>query len=169
MNSLRSGRIMLRRRRDGISGRRGTRCRRGVHRCGVRNVWSCSHGAFRIEQVIVARSESEADQSARIRHFFRLPSVIGLVTAHRLFAFLIPESGRLAVHVMFANQGFLNGLGARGIDLLLAFRVLALRGYRFLRTLLLRNLRGIPSRVCDLRIVGAVSPCVGTGRTMLRR
>lgn len=72
--------------------------------------------------MIVAGTEAKADQGPRVRDFFRLPSVIGLIAAHRVFAGLIPGSRRLTSHIVFADQGFLNGLRSLGINFLLAAR-----------------------------------------------
>jgi len=80
------------------------------------------HRAFRIQQVVVARPQAEADQSPRIRHGFRLPPVVGLVAAHRIFTGLIAGAGRFAGHIMLANQRFLNRLRPLWLDLLLATR-----------------------------------------------
>jgi len=84
--------------------------------------WFRSHRAFRIQQMVVARSQPQADQCARIRHCLRLPAVIGLIAAHGVFAGLVPVSGRFAAQVMLANQRFLNLLHPLGINLLLAPR-----------------------------------------------
>jgi len=81
-----------------------------------------SHRAFRIQQVIMAWPQTQADQCARIGDRLRLPAVIGLIVAHGVFAGLVPGSGRLAAQVMFANQRFLNLLRPLRINLLLAPR-----------------------------------------------
>ena len=81
------------------------------------------HGTFGIQQMIIARTEPEADESARVRNFLRLPSVVGLIAAHGVFAGLVPGSRRVAGHVMFADQRFLNRLRPLRINLLLAPRL----------------------------------------------
>jgi hypothetical protein len=91
-----------------------------------------SHRAFRIQQVVVARAQAQADQRTRIGYRFRLPAVIRLIAAHGVFARLVPGPGRFAAQVMFANQSFLNLLRPLRIDLLLAPRS------RFLLTSLVR-------------------------------
>ena len=73
--------------------------------------------------MIMARSQPETDQSARIRHRLRLPSVIGLIAPHRIFAGLVPGSSRRATQIMFADQSFLNRLCPLGIDFLLPARL----------------------------------------------
>lgn len=70
--------------------------------------------------MIVARTQPEADQSARIGHGFRLPAVIGLVAPHGVFAGLIPIAGCVGAKVVLADQRFLNCLRTLGINLLLA-------------------------------------------------
>jgi len=69
--------------------------------------------------MILAWTQAQADQSARIGNGFALPSVIGLVPAHRVFAGLVPRPGGIAVQIMLADQRFLNRLCACGINLLL--------------------------------------------------
>ena len=81
--------------------------------------------------MIVTWPEAEADQSARIGNGLRLPAVIGLIAAHRVFTRLVPGSRRRSVQIMLANQGQLNFLGAIGINFLLPARTalsLAQRG-----------------------------------------
>ncbi len=69
--------------------------------------------------MILARAQAQANQRARIGNGLALPSVIGLVTPHRFFAGLVPCPGGLAAQIVLPDQGFLNGLRAFGIDLLL--------------------------------------------------
>ena len=80
------------------------------------------HGAFRIQQMVFARAQTQFDQCSRVGDGFALPAVIGLVAAHGFFAGLVPGARGLAGQIMFADQGFLNGLGSLGIDFLLAAR-----------------------------------------------
>ena len=70
--------------------------------------------------MVLARAQTQLDQRARVGHRLTLPAVVGLVTAHGLFAGLVPRSRGFSLQVVFANQRFLNGLGSLGIDLLLA-------------------------------------------------
>jgi hypothetical protein len=69
--------------------------------------------------MILARTQAQADERARIGNGLALPSVIGLVAPHRIFAGLVPGSGGIAAQIMFADQRFLNRLCAYGINLLL--------------------------------------------------
>jgi hypothetical protein len=79
-----------------------------------------SHRALRIQQPVVARPQTQADQSARVRHFLRLPAVIGLITPHGIFAGLVPRARRFAGQIMLAYQRFLNRLRPLRFNLLLA-------------------------------------------------
>jgi hypothetical protein len=72
--------------------------------------------------VIVARTEAEFDQSARVGNFFRLPAVVALISAHGFFAIGVPRSRWLAGQIVFTNQSCLNFLCSPGIDLLLSAR-----------------------------------------------
>jgi hypothetical protein len=65
--------------------------------------WTSGHRAFRIQQMIVAGAEPQADERARIGNFLRLPAMVGLVAPHGVFARLVPDSGRLSAQVMLAN------------------------------------------------------------------
>ena len=80
------------------------------------------HCTFRIQQMIVTRSQAKADERSRIWDRLRLPPMIGLILAHCIFAGLVPGSGGFAAQIMFADQRFLNGLRPLRIDLLLATR-----------------------------------------------
>src|ERR1017187_5354383 len=102
--SLRAGSITLVGTRSG----RGIRCRRRTVRRRRHRLrpWSIRHGGhrtLRIQKMVLAR-----------------PSLVGLVAAHSLFAGLVPCARSFPAEVMFADQGFLNGLGSLGIDFLLA-------------------------------------------------
>jgi hypothetical protein len=46
--------------------------------------------------------------------------MVGLIAPHGIFTALAPGSSRFAGQIMFADQGFLNGLYSIGINLLLA-------------------------------------------------
>src|SRR5690242_5521155 len=70
--------------------------------------------------MLMVWSQSQLDQGARVRNHLALPAVIGLEALHRRLGFGVPNAGGGAIHVMLANQPFLNFTGARGIDLLLA-------------------------------------------------
>jgi hypothetical protein len=72
--------------------------------------------------VILVRPKSEANQGSRIRHGFRLPSMIGLIAPHGVFTGLIPGSRRFAFEIMLADQCLLNRARALRIDLLLTAR-----------------------------------------------
>jgi len=86
------------------------------------------HGAFRIQQMVIAGAEAELDQRPRIGYFLVLPAMVGLVTAHGFFAVLVPRAGGLSAQVVLADQGLLNGLSSLGIDFLLAAHRLLPRG-----------------------------------------
>lgn len=70
--------------------------------------------------MILARAQTQTDQGARIGDRFALPSVIGLITTHCIFAGLVPGSGGLAGQIVLAHQSLLNRQRALGIDLLLS-------------------------------------------------
>ena len=70
--------------------------------------------------MILARPQAQADQSARVRNFYRLPAVVALVSPHSVFAGLIPRAGWFSAQVVLTDERCLNGAGAVGIDLLLA-------------------------------------------------
>ena len=59
--------------------------------------------------MILARPQTEADQSARIRDRLTLPSVIGLELPHGVFAGLVPCPAGLAGQIVFPDQCLLNG------------------------------------------------------------
>ena len=80
--------------------------------------------------MIFARTKTQLDQRARVGHLLALPSVVGLVAAHGVFAGLIPAAGGFSVQVMFADQGLLNGSGSFGIDFLLASRTTCFLAFR---------------------------------------
>lgn len=81
--------------------------------------------------MIMARSQSQADQSSRIGNGLRLPAMVRLIAAHGGFTRFVPGSRRFSAQVMLANQGFLNFLRPLGIDFLLTPRhLLALAGCR---------------------------------------
>lgn len=78
------------------------------------------HGAFGIEQMIIARSQAELDQSARVGNFFRLPTLVILIASHGLFAGLVPFAADRSAEVVLADEGLLNRGRAFRINLLLA-------------------------------------------------
>ncbi len=104
-------------------------------RCCAGSVRRGGHRTFRIQQVIVARSQPEFDQGARVGHGLRLPAVVGLIAAQGILCGLGPFAGSLAAEIVLANQRFLNGLRAIGVDFLLAARrphsLLPSRGWTF--------------------------------------
>ena len=91
---------------------------------GRRSFGNGRHGTFRVQQMIVARPESEFDEGARVGNRFILPAIVALEFSQRVFGGRVPFSGRLAAQVMLLDQRFLDLLGALGINLLLS----ALRG-----------------------------------------
>lgn len=108
-----------------ILGRGGVRCGRGRRPARWRSTrgWSIGHGghgAFRIQQMILAGAQSQLDERSRVGHGLALPAVVRLVAAHGFFAGLVPGAGSFSAEVVLADQGFLNGLGSLGVDFLLA-------------------------------------------------
>ena len=69
--------------------------------------------------MIVARPESKANERPRVGYGFRLPAMIRLIAAHGIFAVLIPCTRRLARHVVFADERFLDRLRPLRVYLLL--------------------------------------------------
>ena len=53
--------------------------------------------------MILAWPETEADQRARIRDGLALPSVIGLILSHGVFAGLVPRPTGLAGQIVLAD------------------------------------------------------------------
>src|SRR6202035_5942441 len=70
--------------------------------------------------MVLAWPETQLDQSARIGNRLALPAVVRLVAAQCFFASLVPGAGSFPVQIVFANEGFLNGLGSFGVYFLLA-------------------------------------------------
>ena len=105
--------------RRGVGGRRGA-VRRRSHGLGSRCVWHGGHSAVGIQQMVLARAQAELDQRPRVRHSLALPTVIGLIAAHGLFAGLIPGTRGFSAQVMLADQRFLNRMSPLGVDFLLA-------------------------------------------------
>jgi hypothetical protein len=70
--------------------------------------------------MILARPQAEFDKGARVWNFLRLPSMIGLIPSHRVFARLVPCAGGVSGEIVLANQRLLNRLRPFGVDLLLA-------------------------------------------------
>jgi hypothetical protein len=94
------------------------RCR--GHGLGSWRVGNGRHRALGIQQMVLAGTQAQLDESAGIGDALTLPAVIGLVAAHGFFARLVPCAGGFAGQIMRADQGFLNGLSAFGVDFLLA-------------------------------------------------
>ena len=118
---LRAGRIArVGIRSRGRIGGRGWAVRCGGHGLRSRRVRHGRHSALRVQKMVLARPQAQFDQSARVRHGLALPSVIGLVAAHGVFARLVPGAGRFSVQVVFADQRFLDGLRSLGVNFLLA-------------------------------------------------
>lgn len=72
--------------------------------------------------MIVARPQTETNQRAGIRNTLRLPAMIGLIAAQRVFTCLIPLSRRLSRQVVLSNKRFLNLPRPLRINFLLAPR-----------------------------------------------
>lgn len=101
-----------------VSGRRCcmNRCRRRLRAMRWR---VARHRALRIQQMIVTRPQTQADEGAGVGHSLRLPSMVGLVTPHGIFAGLVPRSCCGAAQVVLPDQRLLDLLRALWIDLLL--------------------------------------------------
>ena len=105
----------------------GSGCRGRSRAARVGRSWGCcrrllragGHGAFGIEQVILAWPQAQTDQSARVGNLLGLPAVVALITAHGVFAGLVPGAGRFSREVMLADQRFLNGAGSIRVNFLL--------------------------------------------------
>ena len=91
-------------------------------RLGALRIRDRGHGALRVQQMVFAGAQPKLDQRPRIGHRFALPAVIGLIAAHGIFTGLVPRARGFSAQVVFADQGFLNRLGALRVDLLLAAR-----------------------------------------------
>src|SRR6202021_2414240 len=70
--------------------------------------------------MVLAWPETQVDQSARSGNRLALPALVGVVAAHGFFASRVPGAGSFPVQIVFANEGFLNGLGSCGVYFLLA-------------------------------------------------
>ncbi len=90
------------------------RIRPGVRRRRIR-----SHGALRIEQMLVVRSQPQFDQRPRVGSGLALPAVGSLVVLHGFLCSVIPDPGGFSCEIVFANQRLLNLARAFGVDLLL--------------------------------------------------
>ena len=125
---LRAGRIALARWNGSRGCARHCSVRRGGHGFRARCIRNGGHGALWIEQVIFAGTQAETDQRPRIGYGLALPSMIRLITAHGLFAGLVPTAVSLSGQVVLADERFLDGLGPLRINFLLAFGTLLSRG-----------------------------------------
>lgn len=65
-------------------------------------------------------TETKLDQRAGIGQAFGLPAVIILISHHGVFGVLVPNAGRFAIQIFFANERGLNVARPPGIYLLLA-------------------------------------------------
>ncbi len=132
--------------------------------------------------MIMARSQPQAYQRARVGYGLRLPAMIGLIAPHRFFTGLIPLTGRFPTQVVLADQRLLDGLRPLGVNFLLAprgrlpFAVLArVRVLRFavvsrggrtrFRVLLCRRMRcrmklGRRGRACSGVLRGSLRMCL---------
>ena len=77
------------------------------------------HGAFGIEQVFMIWSQAQFDQGTSIGDSLCLPSILGLVADHGFLGSLVPDAGSVALHVVLADQSFLDFTSAFWIDFLL--------------------------------------------------
>ncbi len=99
---------------------RGGGVRRRGRRLRSRRIGNGGHGAFRIQQMVLARAEPQLDEGAGVGHLLALPAVVGLVAPHGFFTGLVPRARWFTAQVVLADQGLLNSLGSLGINLLLA-------------------------------------------------
>jgi hypothetical protein len=65
------------------------------------------HRAFRIQQMLVVRPQTQFNQCPRIWRSLGLPSVVGLILLHRRLRGIVPHTGRFSVEVVFSYQGLL--------------------------------------------------------------
>src|SRR5277367_551679 len=72
--------------------------------------------------MIFAWTEAQLDQRPRVRDFFGLPAVVGLVAAHGVFTGLVPAAAGRSAQIMLANQSLLDGGGSLGVNFLLSAR-----------------------------------------------
>src|SRR3977135_2580060 len=77
------------------------------------------HGAFRIQQVFMVWSQAQFDQGTSVGDCLGLPSIVALVANHGFLRNLVPDAGGVALHVVLADQSFLDFTGAFWIDFLL--------------------------------------------------
>ena len=136
-------------------------------RCGLltmRQSGVARHRALGIQQMIMTWTKAQADESARVGHSFRLPSVIGLVAPHRILARLVPCSQCRTGQVMFTDERFLYLLCTFWIDLLLPARhpAFAVKGTR-LAAVRLAVSSGVCSRLDAPRSGCAVMGCLSAG------
>lgn len=82
-------------------------------------LWWRGHGAFRIQQMLMVRTQSEFNESTGIRRCLGLPAVIGLVLLHSSLRRVVPDTGRLSIEIVLANEGCLYLQGALRVDSLL--------------------------------------------------
>jgi hypothetical protein len=127
--SLRLAGIALDRRLRGRFGSGAVRGGGGLvrrWRDGPRKIRRGRHGAVRVQQTILARTQSQLDQRPRIRNFLGLPAMVALIAAHGVFALLVPGAAGFAAQIVFADESFLNRPCPFRIDLLLAADALCL-------------------------------------------
>lgn len=67
----------------------------------------------------MVRPQAQFDERAGVRRDLGLPSVICLITLHGLFRTVIPDTGRLAIKVLLADQSLLDLGGTGSINFLL--------------------------------------------------
>ncbi len=68
----------------------------------------------------MAWSQAQFDEGPRVGHCLRLPAMVGLIAAQGIFRSLSPFAGGFASEIVLADQRFLNGLRAIGVNLLLS-------------------------------------------------
>src|ERR1035438_7238830 len=79
-------------------------------------------GGLGIQQALVVGAETQLDQRPRIRSDPGLPAVVSLIPGEGILRLLVPNAARSAAHVVLADKGALDGLGAFGVDTALCVR-----------------------------------------------
>jgi hypothetical protein len=70
----------------------------------------------------VVRTQSHANQCARVRNALALPALVSLITAHGCLRGIIPLTGGLAAHVALANERSLDLARTLAVNSLLPTR-----------------------------------------------
>jgi len=79
-----------------------------LHFAGAVGKRSRTGDRFRVKQVGGLGAQTQLDKRAGVRHHLTLPAMIVLETSHGFSGVLVPTAARLALEILFANQGLLN-------------------------------------------------------------